>query len=87
MTRVSAGELNERERERGRARGRDGGGMRQGEIVQCQGYMGARAQNRPYAEERQGGSVEGRTGGGRGGGGGGKGRGREKEEQERRRTS
>lgn len=35
--------------------------MRQGEIVQCQGYMGARAQNRPYAEERRGGSVEGRV--------------------------
>lgn len=52
MTRVSAGESEERVRERGRARGRDGGGMRQGEIVQCQGYMGARAQNRPYAEER-----------------------------------
>lgn len=35
--------------------------MRQGEIVQCQGYMGARAQKRPYVEERQGGSVEGRV--------------------------
>lgn len=27
--------------------------MQQGEIVQCQGYMGARAQNRPYAEQGQ----------------------------------
>lgn len=32
--------------------------MRQGEIVQCQGYMGARAQNRPYAEVRRGGSGQ-----------------------------
>lgn len=31
--------------------------MQQGEIVQCQGYMGARAQNRPYAEQGQGGSA------------------------------
>lgn len=35
-----------------------GSAMRQGEIVQCQGYMSARAQNRPYAEERQGGSGQ-----------------------------
>lgn len=26
--------------------------MRQGEIVQCQGYMGARAQNRPCTQKR-----------------------------------
>lgn len=63
-----AAELAERKRrrERGRTtttaraqrRRRGARAMRQGEIVQCQGYMGARAQNRPYAEVRQGGSGQ-----------------------------
>lgn len=64
-----AAELAERKRRRERGRtttaaaaraptATKGSAMRQGEIVQCQGYMGARAQNRPYAEVRQGGSGQ-----------------------------
>lgn len=45
----------QREREKGRTRAATEGrrdGTQEGEIVQCQGYIGARAQNRPYTQKR-----------------------------------